>query len=318
MEEQHLRRGTLSKNANSSCLSAPCPVVQTKGGIHTPFKTSKTATLEEILSNLHREAKKRGLEELWNTMVYPWILDSKIQLVCQASAEVCKASTGPRNVEAPAMASSSEGETAPAPAPADVPRTEVKLEDLVAGEVPEKPWQFEKYSSDRALWQGAAMRRRMHMRRSDVLLGVCCVDLSGPHEPTPRLGKHISKDQCYYFLALTVRPDETAVQCDASVQTGEQVPEVEPPEAQESEIKRKLALIYAALLGSKGEATKAVQHLLAQVNNDHANIPTEVIFRVHSDQGLEFMSQELKDYCAMHGIHNTTTTGYDPNASASA
>ena len=77
-------------------------------------------------------------------------------------------------------------------------------------------------------------------------------------------------------------------------------------------------MLYAALLGSKGEATKAVQHLLAQVNNDHANFPTEIVFRLHSDQGSEFTNKELTDFCADKGIHKTSTAGYDPNDNASA
>ena len=32
----------------------------------------------------------------------------------------------------------------------------------------------------------------------------------------------------------------------------------------------------------------------------------------------EFNSDDLKEYCARHGIHKTTTAGYDPNANASA
>ncbi len=33
----------------------------------------------------------------------------------------------------------------------------------------------------------------------------------------------------------------------------------------------KPTLLYAALLGTKDEAVKAVKHLLAQINNDHAS-----------------------------------------------
>ncbi|MDA8582710.1 hypothetical protein N9L68_00825 [bacterium] len=82
--------------------------------------------------------------------------------------------------------------------------------------------------------------------------------------------------------------------------------------------KRRPALIYAAVPGTKGESSKSVQRLLAQVNNYHANMPTEIVFRLHSDQGGEFNSDELKEYCARHGIHKSTTAGYDPNANASA
>ena len=89
---------------------------------------------------------------------------------------------------------------------------------------------------------------------------------------------------------------DTATQVEAAVQiemTGEnhQCGEPEPDVNQlqvTSGAKRKPALIYAAVLGSKKEASEAVKRLLAQVNNDHANMLTEIIFRLHSDQGGEF------------------------------
>ena len=67
------------------------------------------------------------------------------------------------------------------------------LPDLVVELNADKPWQNVKYSADNALWQGAALRRRAHPRRTNVSLGVCSADLSGPHEPTPRPGVHIRK-----------------------------------------------------------------------------------------------------------------------------
>ena len=191
-----------------------------------------------------------------------------------------------------------------------------ELKDLVRGDVADRPWQFKKYAADNAVWQGAALRRRMHHRRTNVSLGVCAVDLSGPHEPTPRPGGQIAKDPCHYFLALSVRPDDSAARCDVAVQTsGPEEPSAEgsgEPVAQ----KQKPVLIYAALLGAKSEASDAVKHLLAQCNNDHANFPTEIIFRVHSDLGTEFMNEDLQQYCAHHGIHKTSTAGYDPNANS--
>ena len=99
------------------------------------------------------------------------------------------------------------------------PSKDVKIEDLVIGEIEAQPWQIKKYDSDRVTWQGAALRRRMHTRRSNVSLGVATVDLSGPHEASPRPNKHITKDPCYDYLVLTVRPDDTATQVEAAAQT---------------------------------------------------------------------------------------------------
>ena len=132
----------------------------------------------------------------------------------------------------------------------------------------------------------------------------------------------VQKSQCHYFLVLTVRPDDTAILTDAGVQTDPTDGISRPEEEERPDIasgdKCKPVLIYAAVLGAKGEASQAVQRLLAQVNNDHANMPTDIVFRLHSDQGGEFNSDDLKEYCARHWVHKTTTAGYDPNANATA
>ena len=152
-------------------------------------------------------------------------------------------------------------------------------------------------------------------------MGVCSVDLSGPHEATPSPGNYIHKHACHYFLVLTVRPDLTAETCDAATQATEAVvASVSLPDAEKSPStvlvvkKPGAALIYLTLLTFKSEAEEALKILLAQVNNDHANFPTEIIFRLHSDQGGEFMSDSFKKYLLEKGIHKTTTAGYDPNA----
>ena len=106
----------------------------------------------------------------------------------------------------------------------------------------------------------------------------------------------------------------TAETCDA----GTQYESSPAPDAVSSSSlapnKRKVALIYAALLGTKDEASDAIKKLLVQINNDHANYPTEIIFRLHSDQGGEFTSHELKEFLVDKGMMPTTTAGYDPNA----
>ena len=101
---------------------------------------------------------------------------------------------------------------------------------------------------------------------------------------------------------------QTSCTAEAEVQGGQE--ELRQP------VGRRPALIYAALLGVKSEAASAVKHLLAQVNNDHASFPTEIVFRIQSDQGSEFMNEDLDSYCAEHGIHKTSASGYDPNANS--
>ena len=63
-----------------------------------------------------------------------------------------------------------------------------KVEDLIVGSVPEEPWQYRPFGNESATWQAAAQRRHAHRRRTNVLLGIASVDLSGPHEPTPMVG----------------------------------------------------------------------------------------------------------------------------------
>ena len=166
------------------------------------------------------------------------------------------------------------------------------------------------------MWQGAALRKRAHVRRSNVSLGVCSVDLSGPHVATPRPGLQTHKNPCHYFLVLTVRPDLTAGTCDASTQCDEDTPPEsdEPPSKDLEAHKPKSALVYVAILGTKDEAAGAIKILLTQINHDHASYPKQLIFRLHSDQGGEFISNDFKSYLVEKGIMQTTTAGYDPNA----
>ena len=74
------------------------------------------------------------------------------------------------------------------------------------------------------------------------------------------------------------------------------------------------ALVYVELLQTKGDAPAAIKKIFAQIRNDHANLPTEVFYRCHSDHGKEFINEDLHQYCLEHGIHQTSTAGYDPNA----
>ena len=75
-----------------------------------------------------------------------------------------------------------------------------------------------------------------------------------------------------------------------------------------------MPLVYAEVIHAKSDAAAAVKRLLARVKDDHASMPSEIVFRLHSDTGQEFLSVELEEYCAFHGIRRTTTQGYDPSA----
>ena len=271
------------------------------------------------ISTLHSIACQKDLTQVWETVIQPWLQSVGTgERTLQASIAI----TQP--IAAPAIAVEA---AAPPPIPlaptgsaVGGPRT---LKDLVTPfDKDKQPWQYKKYSAENSLWQGAALRRRAHVRRSNVSLGVCSVDLSGPHSPTPRPGNLTHKNPCHYFLVLTVRPDMTAMTCDAATQyentsIGQAVgdPDIEAaPSDNLVNSQPKRALVYAALLGTKDEASDAIKKLLVQINNDHANYPTELIFRIHSDQGGEFTSHELKRFLTDKGILATNTAGYDPNA----
>ena len=102
-----------------------------------------------------------------------------------------------------------------------------KLEDLIVGIAPEdasKTWQFNPYGRDSATWLAAAQRRHQHRRRSNAALGVACVDLSGPHEPTPTVGHRMGQLPGHYFLVLTVQADHLTGHSNGSTQT-DHVPE---------------------------------------------------------------------------------------------
>ena len=119
-----------------------------------------------------------------------------------------------------------EAEESGEPALPDPPR---ELQDLFKGDIPEDPWQHQRYDPDNKVWQAAAMRKRAHYRRTNVSLGVCTVDLSGPHEPSPRPGKQLHRDTVSYFLVLTLRPDQPPIHVEAATQTdieAEAIPEM--------------------------------------------------------------------------------------------
>ena len=271
---------------------------------------------------LKQVAIDNDLGKQWDRIVSPWLDFCSLKIVKANYTSVSfvevpseEAASGVQSPEVVPQGDNpdakSSGESPQEDPSSSEPPKQKTLKDMTMGSLSDQPWQHKKYSSLSAIWQGAAMRRRRHMRRSNKSLGVCAVDLSGPHEKTPRPGYNIGKNHCFYFLALTVRPDKTAESCDIAIQATEQVQTADRVQIEQEDSDD--ALIYAELLGSKDEAPAAIKKLLAQINNDHANFPHTIIFRIHSDRGGEFVNADLEKYCMDHGIHKTTTQGYDPN-----
>ena len=192
------------------------------------------------------------------------------------------------------------------------------VQDLVTGTVATSPWQFGQYDRRSSTWLSAAQRRHQHRRRSNALLGVASVDLSGPHEASPMPGMRTSEHKAHYFLVLTVRADLSVGYADSAVQT-ESNPDsdsqpADPMIAGSSESAPRSPLIYVALVHKKSDAAHAVMALIAQAQDEHGHMPQKLIFRLHSDKGQEFCAHSLEKFCAAHGIHKTTTQGYDPSS----
>ena len=95
---------------------------------------------------------------------------------------------------------------------------QASVADLVSGRVPDSPWQFNPYDRNSSTWLAAAQRRHQHRRRSNALLGVAAVDLSGPHEPTPMIGQRLGNKPGHYFVVLTIEVDRTGY-CSTESQT---------------------------------------------------------------------------------------------------
>ena len=124
-----------------------------------------------------------------------------------------------------------------------------------------KPWQEWKYTADNSVWQRAAARRRIHPRRTNVSLGTLSVDLSGPHERTPRPGGHLNKNPCRYVLVPTVRPDFIAPTRGTGTQTGSATEDPTPSMDPEKWVPPLYSVYLVTLLSTKGEATTAMKHL---------------------------------------------------------
>jgi len=103
----------------------------------------------------------KGLTQLWDKTIQPWLKAN-----CSGKESLQVSSTINDHVKASAAAA------------VDKEKKITGVKDLVTAFDKDKaPWQSKKYSPDNSLWQGAALRRRAHPRRTNTSLGVCSVDL---------------------------------------------------------------------------------------------------------------------------------------------
>ena len=75
--------------------------------------------------------------------------------------------------------------------------------------------------------------------------------------------------------------------------------------------------IYTRLLESKSEldTLPAIQSMIGQVESE---VGARCVYRVHSDQGQEFLAKNITNWLTSSRITHTTTEGYDPKANGGA
>ena len=285
-----------------------------EGGRTVDAQTKEETTREpdimmilKKLSELKVIAKNKGLMQQWNEIVEPWLATSLI-----------KATSTP-DTSLPTLVTNTE-------------RVAANVTDIfkdVTGELSAEPWQNKKYNKKSAVWQAAGQRRHMHRRHGNQSIGVCSVDLSGPHEGTPQPNQRIQSNQAHYFLVLSIKlgnpKEEDSPQPEAPEGSPQpEAPPDDPPEEVPALVQEEVQeefmkpILYVALLAKKSEAASKIQELLALVRSEFGNMPDRLVYRLHSDLGGEFINAELKEYLNFHGITHSTTQGYDPSANGAA
>ena len=169
-------------------LDAKLPTSVSEGGRILTAKMS----WDEKIQTLQSIAKDKGLTQIWDGLVHPWLAGkeaSKPLFDITECAGTCACATRAAAVHktaAPASSAPTELARPVTEHPSTEPARPVtlssesiqKITDLITAlDASKAPWQHEKYSKENSLWQGAALRRRAHVRRSNVSLGVCSVDL---------------------------------------------------------------------------------------------------------------------------------------------
>jgi hypothetical protein len=226
-EHLHLRGGGLAASAalypDPECKlilsETQLPADACKGGRNllangTSVSDFVRMSWEEQLRCLRSIAQAKGISKVWSQVVQPWLKD-KGDVALQTFADIAPHPDClpwqhkiPPIVAAGTVGKSAEEDTMfdfqaedpahPEPPFIDQAPSKTKLADLVtAFDKDKSPWQYQKYSAENSLWQGAAQRRRAHPRRTNTSLGVCSCDLGGPYGPTPRPGNLTHRNPCY-------------------------------------------------------------------------------------------------------------------------
>ena len=182
-------------------------------------------TVELALQNLQAPAGEKGMKHLWRKLVEPWLKSQwppGVGTPCAKQASAEQATSGASS----SIPDDSKPQITDEVMVRNLADRMERMEKIVSrfedarvamttattdppaefvGDIPAKPWQEESYDKKNALWQAAAQRRHLHHRHSNRSIGVCSVDLSGPHEGTPQPGHRVGSSLAHYFLVLTVR-----------------------------------------------------------------------------------------------------------------
>ena len=157
-------------------LEAITPPDTSEGGRFSPSQDFNDKSFIDQMRELQSIAHRRGLDKALALIAEPWLRTPKsswkTQTAIVKAAIATDVSTGVDNDDYFTSHPEATASTAPPvvvisdevpepPTPHEQPRTIRTLQDMVTPLPSDhEPWQYQKYSKDNSVWQGAAQRRR--------------------------------------------------------------------------------------------------------------------------------------------------------------
>ena len=153
-----------------------------EGGSSIPAPLSDLSKMVQVVvDGLHKlalQARRCQVWRVWRRIAEPWMNAAKPRLTSATSIPIAWPTA--------AVAEHSVEQTVVAQPPSVHPVVAANgLAERIVGRLPTEPWQNKADDKRSNLWQAVAQRRRMHRRHTNQSLGVCSLDLRGPHEATP-------------------------------------------------------------------------------------------------------------------------------------